>query len=72
MTCETCNGTGGIGHYENGAPFGGGNWPMWIADSCPNCVEKGICPRCDKEMFLDKNKVCYVCHNCGYDESKGQ
>jgi DnaJ-class molecular chaperone len=68
MTCKKCNGSGGIGYYENQSPLGSGlNWPMYMEDVCPECVEKGICPKCDKAMKYSEKHDAYFCPVHGWD-----
>lgn len=72
MTCKTCGGSGEIGYTENQSPLGSGEyWPMYMTDVCPDCVEKGICPRCDIKMDFNNEKDCHICPKCGYNESEG-
>ena len=71
MVCKTCGGTSYITSTINGAPFGGGYWPMDIFEPCPDCVENGKCPRCDKEMTFIEDTSSYRCLNCGWDEASG-
>lgn len=72
MTCKTCEGTGGVGWYENHSPYGSGqDWSMYMTDLCPDCADKGLCPKCDIKMTFNEEKFCYFCSNCGYDESEG-
>ena len=72
MVCKKCNGTGEVGRYENGAPYGAGYWPMWVPDVCSDCVEKGLCPRCGKEMKETNDTGFYRCPYCGWDETNGE
>ena len=70
MVCKTCEGTGGITSTINGALFGAGYWPMDYGEPCPDCVEKGLCPRCETKMNeLDSGT--YRCLKCGWDEATG-
>ena len=41
-------------------------------DICDNCVEKDICPRCSKTLYLreDKHYDYYTCKYCNWDELK--
>lgn len=71
MTCKTCGGTGGIDVLENGAPYGAGYWPMQTGEPCPDCVEKEICPRCDRKMNLNETDYSLKCPKCGYDDGVG-
>jgi primosomal protein N' len=38
---------------------------------CPDCLENGICPKCDKEMILTEETQSYHCPHCGWDEETG-
>lgn len=72
MVCKTCNGTGGIDSVINGAPYGSGHyWPMDYGEPCPDCVEMGICPRCETEMKEVDDSGSYRCPKCGWDEATG-
>ena len=72
MTCRTCGGTGGITSTINGAPYGAGYWPMDYGEPCPDCVEMGICPKCDSRMVFDVDSGAYRCPVCGYDDLTGE
>jgi DnaJ-class molecular chaperone len=61
MTCKKCHGSGGTGYYVN--------WPMYMEDVCPECVEKGICPKCDETMKWNEENNAYFCHVHGWDGS---
>ena len=67
MVCRTCGGTGGITSTKNGA----GYWAMDYGEPCPDCVEIGICPRCETEMKEVDDSGSYCCPKCGWDEATG-
>jgi len=59
--CRTCGGQGSHTYWENVAGDGGSH--MQMAESCPDCTEKGICPRCGKTSL---NEECDSCTNCAW------
>jgi hypothetical protein len=63
-SCLKCQATGWISWTENGAPFGEGYWPMPMTDICPDCIEKGICPRCGFTGSLNEEGT--ECCDCGW------
>lgn len=65
LRCITCNGTGSITTYENGAPQGEGYWAMPVEDMCPVCFEQGFCPNC--HFSIGDNTEC---KRCGWKESE--
>ena len=71
MVCRTCGGTGGITSTKNGAHYGAGYWAMDYGEPCPDCVEIGICPRCETEMKEVDDSGSYCCPKCGWDEATG-
>jgi predicted amidophosphoribosyltransferase len=41
-----------------------------MEDVCPACVEKGICPKCDKTMKRYEEHDAYFCPVHGWDGSE--
>jgi len=64
--CQNCRGTGELHWYENGAPWGAGNWPMPMAEPC-DCVINGKCARCGKPDTIDPETGQGPCSNCGWN-----
>ena len=71
--CPTCEGHGGHWYSFDPSPSGislaAGT--MEDFDACPDCLEKGVCPRCGQEVWTaddwDGNPV--TCPLCGWDEA---
>lgn len=60
MVCKSCNGVGMLASKfgdKTDNPF-----------PCQDCLENGICPKCDKEMILSEKTQSYNCPHCGWDE----
>lgn len=69
--CETCNAEGGIGYDYDPSPAGLslGSGHMTDYDPCPDCVEKGICPRYGKEVWTEEDWESgdpVICPGCGW------
>lgn len=62
MTCETCDGTGFVTTYDDVGGDGGPRRP--VIEGCPDCLVKGICPRCGGA--LAEAEFC-LCLNCGFE-----
>lgn len=60
--CRQCDGWGG-------KPYGGSYWEPPDFDDCPNCMEKGICPRCGGSIATeeDPDDIKEQCGHCGWD-----
>ena len=61
--CPTCRGTG---------------WRMWRekggnldSEYCPDCMEKGECPRCGRETLVEDEFCDLYCTMCGYHAVMG-
>lgn len=56
--CKTCKGVGGwVDTFDPspaGVPLGAG--VMHDCDPCPDCVERGICPRCGQPGLTDEER----------------
>lgn len=59
--CTSCYATGGHS-------FGGSYDEPPDYDTCPACIDKGLCPRCGA-AFPEENEDCDVCPTCGWDAS---
>lgn len=62
--CRHCNGWGGFAQY---------NYPREPDDfeSCGDCIDKGICPRCGQQAWSDEdlfNNDVLVCPHCGWKD----
>ena len=73
--CRTCNGEGFIWYTYDPSPAGVSLAPgsMEDCDPCPDCVEKGICPRCGEQVWTEEawdDTEPVVCPLCGWDETK--
>ena len=68
--CPTCNGTGGHSWYENGAPYGSGEyWPMDNYEMCEKCLGAGKCPRCGEQHGESWYKYdSEPCNFCGWED----
>lgn len=67
--CEYCAGTGYIVYKDDPSPAGVSLSPgsMWYSDSCPKCLERGLCPRCGAELVDGEWSIC---PSCGWDEKE--
>lgn len=68
--CRFCYAQGGHGGQEN---VGERNYPIYQPywDPCPACYERGVCPRCGSESFIEEMFVeddSPKCPNCGWNE----
>ena len=71
MECRTCHGTGQVTYSVNQSPLGSGEyWPMMMYDPCPNCIEKGKCPKCGYYNGFENQDSPLKCVKCGWDEDK--
>ena len=73
--CRTCNGEGFTWYTYDPSPAGVSLAPgsMEDCDPCPDCVEKGICPRCGEQVWTEEawdDTEPVVCPLCGWDETK--
>jgi hypothetical protein len=63
--CERCGGWGGFSFYDHDTGYQG-------YDPCPDCLERGYCPRCGggviTEAYWDAGHVA-ICDNCSYVEA---
>ena len=73
--CQKCGGAGYTYYEYDPSPAGVALSPgtMTDADPCPDCIEKGKCPRCGKVVFSiedwdDGEPV--ICPECGWNEEK--
>lgn len=75
--CKTCSGWGGKVSYYDPSPKGVSlsSGQMQEFDTCPDCIEVGLCPRCKCHFDLDDEKEIedYECTHCGFifGESNG-
>jgi hypothetical protein len=65
MSCDRCGGTGWITVYD-WVPYGDTNVRMETAEDCPECLGRGICPRCGEEMDYEVVDQSAECDRCGY------
>lgn len=73
--CKKCEGWGGKWTKFDPSPPGVALAPgyMWDFDPCPDCVDQGICPRCQKTLDMDMREEFFICHDCGWtDEDNGE
>ena len=69
--CHTCYGSGFL-ETRDSVPYGSTNVTLVGEDPCPQCVEKGICPRCGKFLIFDPdNDEREICVFCKWDEKNG-
>lgn len=70
--CRHCGGWGGFESTYDPSPGGVGLSPGYYYDYdlCPECCEKGICPRCGELIINpeDMDGEPLVCKSCGWDE----
>ena len=70
--CRKCDGQGGHGYYYDPSPAGVSlsSGQMFDYDPCPECVEKGICPRCGNQVWTedDFGSDLVTCSACGWKE----
>ncbi len=55
--CRTCDGYGEVYYPDDGS------------DSCPDCMESGMCPRCGEHTFAHEEES--PCSSCGWDYGDG-
>lgn len=67
--CIACEGQGEHRWFENGSPFGSGEyWSMPMSDICYECLGKGRCPRCGAFNGTSWNEdEPEPCLYCGWD-----
>jgi hypothetical protein len=55
--CKRCGGWGGFASTYDPSPSGVtlGHGVMHDFDTCPDCIDKGLCPRCGKELTIGPN-----------------
>ena len=75
--CHTCKGEGALYYTYDPSPAGVSLAPgsMEDCDPCPDCVERGICPRCGEQVWDDDSWDMFpstplVCGLCGWNEHK--
>lgn len=66
--CCKCGGRGGFSFYEDVVGDGGPRMPTY--DPCPECSEKGVCPRCGKEVPEDWYEAEQPCPHCKWNWGK--
>lgn len=69
--CTHCDGTGMLTYEDDPSPAGVGLSPgtMTFEDPCPECVEKGICPRCGNMAWPDDDvEWPQPCKFCNWEE----
>ena len=65
--CRTCDSWGVLQYEENLGPDGR-YWPYTFTDPCPDCSDKGICPRCGQDSGLEwVEDDGTPCPNCGWN-----
>lgn len=67
--CQFCGGHGGHISYYDPSPAGMSLGSGWMLDyePCPECIEKGICPRCGAKFDGDPECDDFdVCDECGF------
>jgi len=64
--CRNCRGAGGFySSYDPSAPgVSLASGSMTDFDTCPTCVDQGICPRCGTKDTIDED--CTRCSACGF------
>lgn len=69
MTCQRCNGTGWLFYEDDPSPAGVSLSPgmMTFIDPCPDCMEKGICPKCGGVLGEADDDGNCKCTACDYD-----
>ena len=70
--CHTCGGNGITCYTYDPSPAGvclSSGW-MIDCDPCPDCLERGICPRCGEEAWGDDDfdGEPVTCPHCGWQE----
>jgi len=74
--CRKCHGEGFTWYTYDPSPAGVSLSPgsMEDCDPCPDCIEKGLCPRCGQKVWdgIDdwENNEPVMCPLCGWDESE--
>ena len=65
--CRKCNAWGALYEQFDPAPNAPGHGYILIADPCPECIEKGRCPRCADQMKPEEER----CKRCGWTYEAG-
>lgn len=70
--CRRCRGSGLYTFFDDPSPAGVSLAPgvMEFAEACSDCVEKGICPRCGKQVWDDDVDWPQPCPECGWVEDE--
>lgn len=58
--CRKCDGVGFI-------EYSGTYWEPPDVDCCPDCTDKGVCPRCGKQAWSETDCVDFPCRHCGWN-----
>ena len=71
--CRSCNGWGGRSYRYDPSPSGVALSPGWMEDfePCPDCAEKGLCPRCMKATMPEDGGE-GPCPACGWTPKDGR
>lgn len=65
MPCTRCHGTGWI-EADTVVPYGD-TWVTWLGmESCPDCRDRGLCPRCGAEIVRQGRG--YQCPACEWED----
>ena len=73
--CRKCHGEGFTWYTYDPSPAGVALSPGYLEDydPCPDCVEKGICPRCGEQVWTAESWDSgdpVICPRCGWEEAK--
>jgi hypothetical protein len=65
MTCQRCGGEG-LEEYIEYHPYGSTVAGEHLMEPCPECFERGICPRCDEKDAFVSDETGEQCGHCGW------
>jgi hypothetical protein len=76
MRCEKCRGWGKVTGFDM-VPYGSTHVRMEYTDSCGECIDKGKCPHCGKEIeggaFAEDGIMrCKDKEGCGWNEEDSE
>jgi hypothetical protein len=72
--CQACRGHGGgvIAYDPSPAGVSLSQGCMYDFEPCPECYDKGICPRCAKPMVANMDEDLPAnCPHCGWKQGQG-